>query len=565
MGFKVKALYEYNSGHNDDLAFDVGQIITITDEEDADWYGGEYIDEAGNKQEGIFPRNFVEKYEPAAPPRPTRPRSKKGPEQAAASEASSAPPLPIPTPDSPKQTAPEPEPARSPSPEPTISAPPPLPAASPELPVPKPVQAAQAPAPVAAPAPPVPQPAEPPIAKSPPAPKPAPSVTKSSGPPPVAEKPSSFKDRIAAFNKAAAPPVAPFKPSGLSSGGAGFIKKPFVAPPPSRNAYIPPVNQAPVAKVYRRDEDPEVKEQEAEVLENAGKAGLVPSASTNEAEEAEDEPKPMSLKERLALLQKQQMETAARHAEAAAKKEKPKKPPIKKRLDSHDATTEGEAAPPPPLERRDTEGTHGRTSVDESHPPRVPHPGRRRSSKGVEPNDGNEADLSGAGETTEGQEDLTEKEEETKARHVAAAQKQQEDNDDADEEEDEEEEDEEIDPEIRRKEELRARMAKMSGGMGMPGMGIPGLFGAPAPMLPKKKKAAPERRSEDHEEPTSPTSRAPPVPMPGIPLPGLSRPPPPPEPKRSEPVEEEEEQDDEALKTPHQEAARPRTSLMIST
>src|SRR6266536_6028188 len=70
--FKVKAVYEYNSPHEDDLHFPAGQIITVTDEEDDDWYNGEYVDAAGVKQEGIFPRNFVEKYEPTAPPRPTR-------------------------------------------------------------------------------------------------------------------------------------------------------------------------------------------------------------------------------------------------------------------------------------------------------------------------------------------------------------------------------------------------------------------------------------------------------------------------------------------------------------
>ncbi|KAK4674731.1 assembly of actin patch protein [Podospora pseudopauciseta] len=573
MSFKVKALYEYNSGHEDDLIFSVGQIITVTDEEDADWYAGEYVDEAGNKQEGIFPRNFVEKYEPAAPPRPaTRPQSKR--EHKPAAEA------PIPAPESPKHEVapePEPEPLRSPSPEPTISSPPPAPAA-----VPVPIQSAQAPAsppapapapvPVAAPAPPVPQPTEAPsAAKSPPAPKPAAVVSKpSAGPPPVSDKPTgnSFKDRLALFNKAAAAPPAPFKPSGLSSGGgSSFIKKPFVAPPPSRHAYIPPVTQAPVAKVYRRDEDPEVKEQEAETLENAGKAGLVgntaPTSSRNEGEAADDEPKPMSLKERLALLQKQQMETAARHAEAAAKKEKPKKP-VKKRLDSHDATAaEGEAtAPvPPPLERRDTEDTTGRGSLDESHPPRIPHPGRRRSSRGIEPNDGNEADMSGAGETTEGLEELTEKEEnDVRPKHVATAAKQDDDEQaDEEDEEEEEEEEEDIDPEVRRKEELRARMAKMSGGMGMPGMGIPGLFGAPAPMMPKKKKAAPEKHIEEHEEPVSPTARAPPVPMPGIPLPGLSRPPPPPERKQSGAEEVEDDEDEAQLQTPHQEAAPAQT------
>ncbi|KAL2196886.1 hypothetical protein P885DRAFT_37457 [Corynascus similis CBS 632.67] len=562
--FKVRALYDYASGHEDDLDFAVGQIITVTDEEDDDWYGGEYVDESGIKHEGIFPRNFVEKYEPTAPPRPTRARPKKEPEvapapvpettAAAAAAAAAAPPAP--PPDSPKQATPEPEeapePVAIPAASETFSAAPPVPAPAAVPPAPKPVQPVQAPpVPAPAPAPPAPQPAEVPSAASPPAPKSGPSFPKPSGPPPVSEKPSSssFKDRIAAFNKAAAPPIAPFKPSGLSSGGgAAFIKKPFVAPPPSRNAYVPPPSQAPVAKLYRREEDPEVKEQEAEVLENAGKAGLVPAASTNEGEASEDQPKPMSLKERLALLQKQQMETAARHAEAAAKKEKPKRPP-KKRLDSQD-TVEGESA------ERTEETT--RTSTDEAPPPRVAHPSRRRSSKGAEPHDGNEADMSGAGETTEGQEELTEKDDsDSKPKHIATVAKQ-EDSDRAEEEdeEDDDEEEEEIDPEIRRREELRARMAKMSGGMGMPGMGMP-LFGAPAPILPRKKKAAPEKRVEEVEEPTSPTARAPPVP-----LPGLMRPPPPPEPKRPEPEEEgeeeeREEEEESQVKTPHQEVAAP--------
>lgn len=550
MLFKVKALYDYVSGHEDDLNFSVGQIITVTDEEDADWYGGEYIDESGVKHEGIFPKNFVEKYEPTAPPRPTRSRPKREPEPA---------PAPVPPPDSPEQAAPAPEPQPEPvapaSPPQTAPAPPPAPASVPEPPAPKPAQPAQppqvpAPAPAPAPAPPVPQPAEVPSASSPPAPKPGPSPPKSSGgPPPVAEKPvsSSFKDRIAAFNKAAAPPIAPFKPGGLSSNSAGFIKKPFVAPPPSRNAYIPPPTQVPIAKIYRREEDPEVKEQEAEAAENAGKAGLVPAAASNEGEAEEEQPKPMSLKERLALLQKQQMEAAARRAEAAARKEKPKRPP-KKRVDSQEAA-EGE-----PSERRDTADETARTSTDEGHPPRAPHPGRRRSSKGVEPRDGNEADMSGAGDTTEDQEDLTEREDSDGRARQAAASSRQDDGDQDQDEDDEEDEEDDIDPEIRRREELRARMARMAGGMGMPGMGMP-LFGAPLPVLPKKKKSAPEKRPEEAAEPVSPTARAPPVP-----LPGMMRPPPPPEPKEPEPEREEaeeEEEEESRQKTPLQESAPP--------
>ncbi|KAK3318876.1 hypothetical protein B0H66DRAFT_477508 [Apodospora peruviana] len=533
MSFKVKSIYEYNSPHEDDLNFPVGQIITVTDEEDSEWYGGEYVDDAGVKHEGIFPRNFVEKYEPTAPPRPTRTRTKKEPE----SEASAAL-----SPTSPTQAVLEPEdkpePVKSPSPTQTSSAAPPLPASVPEPPVPKPVQPVQA----SAPPPPAPQRAE---APAPAPPKPTLSQSKPAGPPPVAEKPSSFKDRIAAFNKAAAPPVAPFKPGGLGSGSTNFIKKPFVAPPPSRNAYIPPPQQAPTAKVYRRDEDPEIREQEAEALENAGKAGLVPAAST-EAEGDEDQPKPMSLKERLALLQKQQLETAARHADAVAKKDKPKRP-AKKRMDSNQPTEEGEPAAPPPLERLDSEDM-GKSSLDESHPPRVPHPSRRKSSRGAEPNDGNEADMSGAGET-EGQEDLTEKEDsDERNKHVATVAKQEDENVDEEEDEVEEEEDDDVDPEIRRKEELRARMAKMSGGMGMAGMpGIP-LFGGPPPMMPKKKKSAPERPAEEADDLPSPTARAPQVPM-MMALPGMSRP-------QQEPEQVESEDDEEArLRTPHQETA----------
>jgi hypothetical protein len=376
----------------------------------------------------------------------------------------------------------------------------------------------------------------------------------------VSEKPasSSFKDRIAAFNKSAAPPIAPFKPGGLSSGGgSGFIKKPFVAPPPSRNAYVaPPKDVVPTTKLYRRDEDPEIKEREAENTENAAKAGLVGSQDDQD----EDQPKPTSLKERIALLQKQQAEAANRHADAAAKKEKPKRPP-KKRTDSEgpqEGPMTGAPDAPPPLERRVTE------SMDDTQtqPPRQPLPTRRKSSKGA-PVDGNEADMSGAGETTEGPEDLTEREDSDAppkplVRVPTAAStghKEAEVVDDGDAEEEEEEEDEEMgeapeeedddeDPEARRKEELRARMAKMSvgmGGMGMMGMHNPfaSPMGSGGSAGASKKKPPPvERRpSEQPEEATSPRMAAPPIPVPGMmALPGMG----PKKIKEEEPVEDSE-------------------------
>lgn len=544
MSFKVKSLYEYASGHDDDLPFGVGQVITVTEEVDDDWYSGEYVDDAGAKQEGMFPRNFVEKYEPVAPPRPTRTRPKKESE---------------PAPEEPVAAADEPAPAPAPPVEQEEAKPvssPPRQAAEPVAPTSP--AASKAAEPVLPSSPPR-APAEP-VVQSPPREAPV-----KRGPPPVTEKPAtvsnSFKDRIAAFNKSSAPPIAPFKPSGLggAGGSASFIKKPFVAPPPKGNTYVPAQRNAPVAPVYRREEDPEIKEREAENTENAQKAGLLPT-ETKEADE--DEPKPMSLKERMALLQRQQQEQAARHAEAAAKKEKPKRPATKPRMLSQESAVEGaeeDVAALAPLERRNTGETSGKPSLDEPRPPRVPAQPRRKPSTDPEPRDGNEADMSGAGETTDNQEEeLTEREDsDEKPRRpsrvslaaggppAAAEEEEAED----EEEEEEEEEDEEA-QEVRRKEELRARMARLGGGMGMPGMfGMP-MPGAGGPALPPKKKKASgssekPRTSEDSQSVSSPRA-APPVPT-MMALPGMGRP------KQAEEevaAEEEEEEQPTPLSPP---------------
>ncbi|KAH9887148.1 hypothetical protein F4778DRAFT_757368 [Xylariomycetidae sp. FL2044] len=525
--FKVKAIYEYTSGHEDDLPFGIGQVITVTDDDDADWYGGEYVDDSGVKQEGIFPRNFVEKFEPTAPPRPTRTRKKE------AEPATETPPPPPPV--APAELSPVEEPIATREEEveeaPASSAPLPAEPRSPQVPsvpVAKPPDAAPVPAPV--PVEPVaPEPVSTPSTTQPPPKAPA----QARQPPVAAEKPvsNSFKDRIAAFNKPAAPPVAPFKPSNLSSGSSGFIKKPFVAPPPSRNAYVPPPREAPTSKVYRREEDPEIKEKEAESQENAERAGLAPTAAPEG--QGDDQPKPTSLKERIALLQKQQAEAAQRHADAAAKKEKPKRPPPKKRTESElqQETTTEESDVAPTLERRDTSEFTGKKSMDEPRSTRQSLSIRRKSSAGpasvpvpVE-NDGNEADMSGAGDTTEGQEDLTEREDsDEKTRVPSQGTLKVEPREDEEEDEDQEEGDDEVDPEVRRKEELRARMAKMSGGMGFHGMfggGMP--MGGPAPG--KKPKGMPtiERRSSEMTDgPSSPRMTAPPVPT-MMALPGMGK------------------------------------------
>ncbi|ESZ92854.1 hypothetical protein SBOR_6762 [Sclerotinia borealis F-4128] len=511
--FKVKAVFEYTSPHDDDLHFPNGQIITVTEEEDADWYAGEYVDASGIKQVGIFPRNFVEKYEPTAPPRPTRiNRPKKEPEPASPAVAFE----PV--------REPEHEPEHETQPEELPEAPA-VQEREPPPPPPPPQSAPQAKAPN-----PAPPPSAPAASKPPPSQKPV--------SPPVTEKPSggSFRDRIAAFNKAA-PPPAPFKPAGFSSGGSNnFIKKPFVAPPPRKDAYVPTPREPPPQKIYKREEDPEIAAKENENQELAERAGLAHTFPSNNNDE-EEQPKPTSLKERIALLQKQQMEQASRHADAAQKKEKPKRPP-KKRSEFHEAAEEGDTAS---LERPETGDRPGKVSMDSVREGEGISPRRTKSSRGPIPSidDGNEADMSGAAETTEELEDISTGKDDSDDRLrvkppqplVRAPTAPVVEPDVGEEEgaveesspiEAGEEEEDDIDPEVRRKEELRARMAKMSGGMGMYGMfgGMPKA----APPPPKKKPSLPiPKRGSTAESETiaSPIASAPPVPM--FPLPGLSR------------------------------------------
>ncbi|GAW12108.1 hypothetical protein ANO14919_014660 [Xylariales sp. No.14919] len=524
--FKVKAVYEYTSGHEDDLPFQVGQIITVTSEEDADWYGGEYVDDAGVTQEGIFPRNFVEKFEPTAPPRPIRTRKR---DVEPASPVALAPPPPPPAALVPPEEHVDEAPVETPSgdaneaPVHVSEAPPvdqPHPPEPPSVPVANPPEVAPVPAPAPIETPDVDTVGSssvnvPPQPKSPPPPQ-------ARSPPTVTQKPTSnsFKDRIAAFNKPTAPPVAPFKPSGLGTSSSGFIKKPFVAPPPSRHAYVPPPRDTPVTKIYRREEDPAMKETQAESVDTTEKVRPVSAVSPDHKDE--DQPKPTTLKERIALLQKQQAEAAQRLAGAVAKKEKPAPPP-KKRVESNDpqeTTAVDQVVGTPPLDRQDSVEVTSKDSTDESHPARQSQSVPRTSTSHIE-NDGNEADLSGAGDTTEGQEDLTRRNDSDEnlqpiSRESTMPQEQVAGGAG-------EEEEYEMDPEVRRKEELRARMAKMSGGMGMAGMfGPPSMMGIGGGLPVKKPKPpTPVRRSSGMSDgPSSP--RAPPVPT-MMALPGMGK------------------------------------------
>ncbi|PYI22005.1 hypothetical protein BO99DRAFT_400364 [Aspergillus violaceofuscus CBS 115571] len=572
--FTVRAVFEYSSDHDDDLNFAIGQIITVTAEEDAEWYFGEYADDSGRKVEGIFPKNFVERYEPPAPPRPTRPsRPRKEaepvppPPEPAAAAAIPAPessyhPEPEPEPELESEPEPEPEPGvvKTPAavPQPPSSPPPALASPASEIPPFKPVAA------------PVPHPSTRDAGE--PVPKP---VSKPPSPA-VAEKPtgSSFRDRIAAFNKPAAPPVAPFKPGGLSQSSNTFIRKPFVAPPPSKNAYVPPPREPPPQKVYRREEDPDVQERVTRELPTREPpvSEARPLSSDGPEEGAEDQPKPTSLKERIALLQKQQMEQAQRHAEAAQKKEKAKRPP-KKRLESHEDTL--------PTQDLSTEGAEAhdpaREHAHEAVGPAVPQPAMPPPPAQELASDTNDADDSAAADTEDAEETSTSKEDSderarAEVRRQAQAQdahakaertdepQSDDDNEEAEEpapEGEDEDEEEDIDPEVRRKMELRERMAKMSGGMGMMGFfGPPG--GMPIPGAARKPKApapAPAETERAIDDESSRPAAAPPVPIMALPGMNAGKPPVYPNVQKEEEVQEEEQEEFPASPITEQHAA----------
>ncbi|KAI4108231.1 MAG: hypothetical protein L6R37_001104 [Teloschistes peruensis] len=522
--FMVKAIYEYSSPHDDDLKFPVGQIITVTDEEGDDWCYGEYSPEDGQKQEGLFPRNFVKPYEPETPPRPSRlSRSKKEIENSRAS-SQPGPTATQPSIEESKDFEAAPRDTTAPAEEPVKVASPP--SVAPQI-----VSAT----------------------------KPGPSSSSQPVPPPsAAAKPSestakpalgSFRDRINAFNKPAAPPVAPKKPGALgSSSGSSFVKKAFVAPPPSKNAYVPIPREAPPQKVYHREEEFEAEAQDQVSGETEPKALINIPAPTALADEDGDQPKPTSLKERIALLQKQQAEQAARHADAAQKKEKAKKS-LPKRMESQERPTDGEAvAEGIPVERVDSGDTASKRSMDAPRVPAEPRSYNKASgSESLEAtpfgysagpvrehlNDPNDADMSGAADTEDGEDLLATRggpsadpqgltRAPTQKVAGAPATESYAESNEAEADEDESEEEDDVDPEVKKRLEIRERMAKMSGGMGMAGMlGAPGGM---APIPPKRQiPSSSERKSSGQERKSTneSISRAPPVPR--MPMPGLTK------------------------------------------
>ncbi|KAK5138167.1 hypothetical protein LTR08_004862 [Meristemomyces frigidus] len=496
--FKVRAVYDYSSEHADDLKFPNGQIIQVTEFEGDDWYAGHYTDASGRQQEGIFPMNFVEKYEPEVPTRPTR---------AARPKSVFVAPKPAPAPAQREEEDPEEE--AMPSPVAPKPQPPPvqIPAASSKAENPRSPQSSTS--------------QKTPITRSEPpaAPKPAPvepvsqaSTPSRAGPPPIAPKSNAFKDRIAAFNKAEQPPVAQIQPGKLAPRHDYTIKKPFVAQPPIRNAYIPPAAKVePVHKPYMREEDPEIKQKQDEdraAAEAAGLTGNPPAPQTQEEEE--DAPKPMlSLKERMAMLRREQEAQQARHADATPYREK-KAPPKQPSGSSERAVVpEGEdegveRVRSPAVERQSLDMPRERPRVSSGQ--RQPLPPVSAAPE-HEILGGEEADHTSVGEAaTEDRAGAVARDEsdERSAQAVRAPADSAQEPDVGEEGNETEagEEEEELDEEEQRKQRLRERMAKLSGGQGA---GPFNPFGAPPPTAaPAKKRTTKDTAAADERGISSP-------------------------------------------------------------
>nr|POE87914.1 sh3 domain-containing protein c23a1.17 [Quercus suber] len=511
--FKVKAIYEYSSEHDDDLNFPVGQIINVIELEGDDWYVGQYVDESGGQREGMFPLNFVEKYEPEIPTRPMRPtRARQDPAHTALAIA--------PMEQRPEDLAPnvvddmkstvnvqaESQPvapavnaggheAANVLPTSAISPPPPLTRIEPP-PAPKPA------------------PAEPAIG----------STKMATAPPPIVPKSNAFKDRIAAFNKVEATPIKPMQPGRQTLAG-GFIKKPFVAPPPS-NTYVPPVaKQEPVLKSYVREEDPEIRLRQEQDTAAAEAAGLTSDGPTTQGEIGDDTPKPLSLKERMAMLQEQQRLQAERNMETAQRSNKYSSAPTKKFSESSDRGTVAELENDEPEVVRSSEGRE-RKSMDISRDrPRMPSASRQpmSSSPNVPEHEilsgGEEADQSAGGETTEDDDAETVGPTDddiavsTVPRTSAAPVHEADIVGQDDTAEDGEELESELDEEELRKQRLRERMARLAGPQG--GAGPFNPFGAP--FVSQSKKKAPRDDLEDEAATSSKSARR----TSTMPLPGM--------------------------------------------
>ena len=532
--FQVKALHEYKSDYDDDLQFAAGQVITVTDIEDDEWYSGTY----GGKS-GLFPKNFVETLTLSGST--DADHEVKNDDSTGDSSAANVPPVPpIPTaPADSESSDSETEYADPLESEPQTQAAPP--SVTPSVPV----------------------------------------ETSSSVDTQDEVKQSehdSVIDNLIRRNSTALPDPLDESAS-VFEGNMKHVEdsQPQIAVPakqpeippipsqaPSKQAHAPPTPEAdrvrlneappPVPRVpmpgslpKQRDDPYAIKKQ----FIGAGKSSYVPQVKprdnshvahgfndvsedheivreTDEVRPAESNEPKMSLKERIALLQKRQQEEAEREAAALKKKEERKKrlEEEKKKLEEEKKLKIAETVQP--LETTSHTIQHDEDRVMEA-PGQVapeaeiagssiPQQHSGSSSQSVRPRPGSyqDSDLEGTHDpndmTDQDSGDVTDKEgnAETQPEPVA--------NEDGDDDEDDDED-------LRRR-RLVERMAKISGGRNMFGMmGMPSPFGgAPASATSNKlrKKSIDTALSEAPKESETVASPKEKASLVGIPMPGIN-------------------------------------------
>lgn len=398
--FTVKALYEYKSDYDDDLTFQPGQVITVTEIEDDEWFLGNY-----NGKSGMFPKNFVEKYEPAVPV-PERPRKKETP---SASSASIEPKAGV--------LAPVPQPA----------------------PIHDILESVAESAAI--------EHTEPDI---------APPFTKAE------TQPDSTATKVDTTHTHKPPTSVPVPGAlHLSRDDPYAVKKQFFGA--GKSSYVPqvkPRDQLAVLHYARHDVNPD-----AEIIKSTPTAG---------SHEEPEEPK-MSLKERIAMLQKRQQEEAEREALAEQKRDERKKKAEEEKLARSSRESGAVSA--------HATGNSVRSEIAHELEAPVVHQEVGADEEEHEHDEPESIEASIIADFQEAQE------------HEAVTP----DNDE--EQEDEEDEDDE---DLRRK-RLVERMAKISGGRNMFGMMGSTPFGGlpPKSTVPKtavKKEAAEKSISSEHTE-----------------------------------------------------------------
>lgn len=489
--FTVKALYPYESDHPDDLNFQEGQIIEVTSVEDEEWFSGSYSDKSG-----MFPRNFVELVgKPAPVPVPSRP-AKKAPIDSPVAEkpavhipidklniqdndeeddeeddddwqeTTTAEPLPVAKPSSVGKSSIVPN-------EPSIEhhTAEPIEKAAEESALDSQIDVQQTSLPI------------PHVSPSSAA---AATTTTSTSP----KATNAFKDRIAAFNSNAAPLV----PKTVKD--TSFVHKPYVSLP--KSSYVPPSfpqsppsKEAPKAPFSPNSDsaDGHAKVEERQVTEDEKEV---------EEEEQEAQPK-MSLKERIAMLQKEQEKMAA-EAQAAVDRKKARAKAKK------EAAANARSPQSKPLEPHQSGGSFSlqRTTTGESeigsiisplstgHSEVPPIPDSHTTTIVEDP-----LEYEQQSQTAEEKEEYGDDEKDLHR----GGQQEGEDEDEEDEDEDDDELDE-LDEEEAKRIALRERMARLAGGAGM-NLGMimnGGVMGMPMPVGGTKKKTTKPKKKLVEEE-----------------------------------------------------------------